>query len=149
MTLERNIRRDAGFPDDLDGRLRVEAPGTARSTGSSGVSVVATGLRVRGNLRGTGALQIQGLIEGEIALRGPIQIAQTGTARGSVSATTVDVFGVQDGPLSAARVVVRAGGAILGDVRASELVLEDGGQIEGSVEIDGSNVDTQLGRSDV
>lgn len=115
------------------------------STSSNGY--IGPGLTVRGHLAGEGRIAIAGRFEGEVAIRGDIEVAPGGVVRAPVRAERVEVAGRLVGDVRASvGCAVRRGGALEGDVRAARVSLEDGGQLAGAVEMDFELPPDQEGR---
>lgn len=94
------------------------------------------GLVARGSLTGQGELMIDGRLEGDIAVDGDVSVGQSGAVLGAVVADTVTVAGQVRGDIRArVSVAVRAGGRVDGDVKASRVSIDDGGVLDGGVDM--------------
>ena len=51
-------------------------------------TVIATGVTMSGTLRGEGVIQVEGIVEGEIDLKGAVIVTPTGHIKGPVAADT-------------------------------------------------------------
>ena len=81
-------------------------------------SVLGRSTVVRGNVRGTGALEIFGRVEGDVSITGELVIGEDGAVKGDVTGGYVTISG-----------------AVQGDVRATEAVmLESGARVVGDFE---------------
>lgn len=97
---------------------------------------VAPGLVLRGDLRGEGQLRCDGVLDGNVALQGALVVGRSGRIVGAVRARAVAVEGTLEGPVSAGELNVLAGGRLVGDVRAARIGLDDGGSLEGTVDME-------------
>ncbi len=97
---------------------------------------VGPGLLVRGELRGAGQLRCDGTFEGSVDLQGALVVGRSGKLVGPVRAQAVAVEGILDGPVMAGELNVLAGGRLVGDVRAARIGLDDGGSLEGTVDME-------------
>ena len=97
---------------------------------------VGPGLLVRGELRGEGQLRCDGIFEGSVDLAGALVVGRGGKLVGPVRAQAVAVEGILDGPVVAGELNVLAGGRLVGDVRAARIGLDDGGSLEGTVDME-------------
>lgn len=97
---------------------------------------VGPGLLLRGELRGEGQLRCDGTFEGSVELAGALVVGRSGRVAGPVHADAVAVEGLLEGPVSAGELNVLAGGRLVGDVRAARIGLDDGGSLEGTVEME-------------
>ncbi len=116
---------------------------SAREVTSDAVGYVGPGLVVRGRVSGDGDLRCDGTLEGSVALEGALVVG--GRVVGPVRARAVAVEGRLEGAVTAGELNVLAGGRLVGDVRATRIGLDDGGSIQGTVDMD---VDLPLGEGD-
>lgn len=114
-----------------------------------GLSVVASGLRVEGDLNSDEDIAIAGYVRGDIWARSVI-IAHGGSVDGAIEADTVRVAGDLRGPVHAGRITIDAsgrvaggltalqtidiGGAVRGDCIAEWIGVRHGGRLEGQAE---------------
>lgn len=106
-------------------------------------AVLGKGLRVRGRIRGEGDLTIEADVEGDVVVRGALELVAGARVNGGVEADSLVVAGEIDGDVTAkGAVAITASGSLRGDVRAAELSLEEGGTFLGSVEADFELPDT-------
>ena len=110
---------------------------TARS-GVSGVgreAVIGRTTRVRGRVSGDGDLIIEGNVEGDIAVRGDLTIAEGGRATSSIEADAVTVRGELEGDVRARGIVrIEAGARVRGDVQGESVALEEGAEFVGRLD---------------
>ena len=82
-------------------------------------------------------MQIDGKIEGSVTLDGDVLVGPPGVVRGPLEARCVAVEGRVFGDVSASDLVrVGRGGVLRGDVRAPRAALDEGGTLEGAIEMD-------------
>lgn len=93
-------------------------------------SVLASDLRITGEVSSTGTIEVLGEIEGNITARGLI-VGAEGRMNGTVSAETVEIKGRLDGRVATQAFALRATAEVAADVTYSTLVIESGAQIEG------------------
>lgn len=106
------------------------ATGTqARAPGVS-KSVLASDLRITGEISSTGTIEVLGEIEGNLTARGLI-VGSEGRMNGTVSAESVEVKGKLNGQVATHTFALRATAEVEADVAYSSLVIESGAQIEG------------------
>lgn len=98
-------------------------------------SVVGAGTHVRGNVRGAGALEVSGVIEGSVAVSGDVLVPAGGKVVGPIEGASIHVAGAVEGDLRASGPVVLAAGArVVGDATGSEVSLEEGAAFRGRIE---------------
>ncbi len=95
-------------------------------------TIVAKGITFAGIIRGEGAVQIEGRVEGEIDLKGSVTITTTGTVQGPITADIVRVAGEVQGSITAREhLCLERTGGVHGDVSTASLVVENG-HLDGS-----------------
>jgi len=102
------------------------------------VANIGKSLHIKGELSGNEDLTIEGKVEGKITLTGySVTIGQSGLVMAEIQAKSVVVGGQVRGDISADDTVqVAATGTVLGNVRAPRVVLADGAQFKGSIDMD-------------
>ena len=81
----------------------------------SGRSYVGETMQLEGDLRTSGAVDIAGLINGSIFVSDLI-IKETGSIRGTIEASTIEVNGHVEGKISADTVIIGKTAVIKGDI---------------------------------
>ena len=102
------------------------------------VANIGKSLHIKGELSGNEDLTIEGKVEGKITLNGySVTIGQSGLVMAEIHAKSVVVCGQVRGDITADESVeVAATGTVLGNVRAPRVVLADGAQFKGSIDMD-------------
>ncbi|MEO5373233.1 MAG: polymer-forming cytoskeletal protein [Alphaproteobacteria bacterium] len=126
-------------------RRTVEIPSPARryerhgETQSEGKKlIVGRDIELAGEITACDRLVVEGKVSADLTDAGAIDVAQTGTFRGSAEVDEADISGFFDGNLTVRRkLTVRATGRIRGTVRYARIVIELGGEIHGNVEVIG------------
>jgi len=86
-----------------------------------------------------GDLRVAGVVEGEVEVTGNVEIDDVAKVKASVSGGDVSVRGHLTGPVVARkRLIVARSGALIGDVRAARLVIQDGATFSGKISMGGS-----------
>ena len=99
----------------------------------SGRSFVGETMQLEGDLRTSGAIDVAGLINGNIFVS-DITITETGSVRGSVEATSIEINGHVEGKISADTVIVGKTAVIKGDIFfKNTLKTEEGADIDGYI----------------
>ena len=102
----------------------------ASRTTDASFSVLGGDLVLRGSLRAEADLHIDGTIEGDVVCKTLVQ-GEGSTITGSITAQSVRLSGVTQGPIEAAQVVILRSATIRGDVRYDALTIEQGAHVEG------------------
>ena len=100
-------------------------------------TVLGAGVIWQGNISGSGGVRIEGVFEGQIALRGMLVVGETGRVTcENVQANTVIVAGAVKGNITAQKVEIRATGRVWGDVVTTAFVTEEGGFLRGQIRME-------------
>lgn len=113
-----------------------EIEGRAVFTSNEPASI-GKGLVIRGEISGSDSLVIEGKAEGNIHLDGNrVTIGRNGQATANINAREVVVMGKVRGNIVASdRVDIRAEGAVVGDLSAPRISIEDGAFFKGAIDI--------------
>jgi len=99
----------------------------------SGRSYVGETLQLEGDLRTSGSLDIAGLITGNVYVS-DITVTETGSIRGSVEASKIEINGHVQGKITAESIVIGKNAVIKGDVYfKNTLKTEEGADIDGYI----------------
>lgn len=105
--------------------------------GETSLVMVGKGLVVRGEFSGEGDLRVGGQLEGTIDLTGTVEIVDGATVQGEISATEITVAGTVRGNLTASgKVEVLATGQVIGDVRGSGVIIQEGAVVNGRISME-------------
>lgn len=106
-----------------------------RATGWLGSS-----LRVKGDIIGTEDLLIDGSVEGLIQLdERKLTVGKTAKLTADINARNVVVYGYVKGNVRAkGRIEIRKDGSVIGNLTTAQIMIEDGADFKGSIEIDRS-----------
>ena len=111
---------------------------TLRSTeekqlNDNGRSFVGETLQLEGDLRSAGSLDVAGLINGNVFVT-DIVVAETGSVRGSIEATNIEINGHIEGKISADVIIIGRSAVIKGDIFfKNTLKTEEGADIDGYI----------------
>ena len=101
--------------------------------GQNGRSHVGETMQLEGDLRTSGSIDIAGLINGNLFVS-EMTITETGSIRGSVEATTIEINGHIEGRISADTVIVGRSAVVKGDIFfKNTLRTEEGADIDGYI----------------
>jgi cytoskeletal protein CcmA (bactofilin family) len=104
---------------------------------SGDTSTVGAGARIRGRITGDGDVIVAGNVEGDIAVRGDVTIADGARCTSNVEGHTVTVAGTLSGDVSASgAVTIGATASLRGNVRGGVIAMEDGASFAGRFDCD-------------
>ena len=99
----------------------------------SGRSHIGETLQLEGDLRSSGSIDVAGLINGNVFVS-EMTITDSGSIRGSIEATSIEVNGHVEGKISADSVIVGKSAVIKGDIFfKNTLKTEEGADIDGYI----------------
>ena len=99
----------------------------------NGRSYIGETMQLEGDLRTSGSIDVAGLINGNIFVS-EMTVAETGSVRGSVEATAIEINGHVAGKISADTVIVGKTAVIKGDIFfKNTLKTEEGADIDGYI----------------
>lgn len=109
------------------------------------VALIGKAMLIKGRVISKQDLYVDGEVQG--ALEAPecrVTIGPNGKAQAGAKGREVEVLGTIDGDVEAtARVFIRTGGRLVGNVRTAGIVIEDGAYFKGNIDIvNGRKADT-------
>ena len=113
------------------------APRPASPTARN-VACLGASLEVKGKISGAEDLQVDGKVEGPIALQGQrLTVGASGQLASEVAAREVVVYGKLTGNIRASdRVEIKKDGSVVGDITTARISIEDGAYFKGRIEIE-------------
>ena len=104
-----------------------------RQLNDNGRSFVGETLQLEGDLRSAGSLDVAGLINGNVFVT-DIVVAETGSVRGAIEATNIEINGHVEGKISADVIIIGRTAIIKGDIFfKNTLKTEEGADIDGYI----------------
>jgi cytoskeletal protein CcmA (bactofilin family) len=103
----------------------------------SAPATIGKSVQIRGEVKGSEDLLVDGLVEGTITLtESRLTIGPNAKVRANVSARDVVVVGTLNGDVQATgRVELRAGANLVGDIHAARLSIEENAMFSGKVDL--------------
>ena len=99
----------------------------------NGRSHIGETLQLEGDLRSAGSLDVAGLINGNVFVTEMI-VAETGSVRGAIEATNIEINGHIEGKISADVIIIGRSAVIKGDIFfKNTLKTEEGADIDGYI----------------
>ena len=100
-------------------------------------SVLGAGLIWQGSINGSGGVRVEGIFEGQIALKGLLVIGETGKVTcENVRAVNVIVAGAVKGNITAQKVEIRSTGRVWGDIVTTGFATEEGAFLRGQIRME-------------
>ena len=100
----------------------------------AGLSVIASGMKIVGDIESTGVVKIEGTVEGAIRGARQLLLGRQGTVHGDIRAHEVVIGGTVVGTIIAEeRVEIQGTSTVQGDIHTKSIVVLEGGVINGAV----------------
>ncbi len=96
-------------------------------------SIISPDLKIVGNLKSDGEIQIDGAVKGDIKGH-MLTVSERGRVDGSTVAETVRIFGTVNGQVQAKTVRIDKSARVTADITHGSLTIEAGAYFEGKVE---------------
>ena len=93
-------------------------------------SLVAEGVRIKGDFVTEGDLHLDGALDGDLRV-GQLTVGETGAVSGAIQADSVEIRGRVTGTITARHVRLWATARLDGDISSSELAIEAGAHFVG------------------
>ena len=111
------------------------------TTGTTSKNVLNSDVEIKGNLKFSGELTLEGKLEGEVQTDGVLNLGDTAVVNGNINAQSVVVRGKINGNINAKeKIEIKAKAELFGDIRATKLVVEEGVTFVGKTEVNPNKV---------
>ena len=135
---KRTDTQQAVAPESKGLQMSAETVKPLDSAGERETEWLGSNLRIKGDITGTADLEIDGSVEGRIQLdERKLTVGATARLTADISARDVVVYGYVKGNVSAkGRIEIRKDGSVIGNLITAQIMIEDGANFKGSIEID-------------
>lgn len=104
------------------------------------VSIIGPGMRIKGDCRTDGTIRVEGRVEGSVRATKAVVIGKEGLVVGDVETQDAVVAGTVQGSIAAeSRVELQSTCRIEGDIQSRRVKLEEGGTVDGRLEMNRSD----------
>jgi cytoskeletal protein CcmA (bactofilin family) len=111
------------------------------TTATQSKNVLTSDVEVKGNLKFSGELTVDGKLDGEINTDGVLNLGDSAVVNGNINAQSVVVRGKINGNINAKeKIDIKAKTELFGDVRAAKLAIEEGVTFVGKTEVNPNKV---------
>ena len=113
----------------LKGKAEAEA-----QAATGGLSIVAIGMTVRGDLESNGTVKVEGIVEGHVRARNQVLVAKGGAVQGDIDAREAVIGGAANGAIRALeRVEIQSGALVSGDITTRRISVAEGASLNGLI----------------
>jgi cytoskeletal protein CcmA (bactofilin family) len=118
---------------DLGAGAAAQAPAPSAPKGKPAASILSTDLQITGNLRTTGDIVIEGVVDGDIRAH-LLTVGESATIRGEIVADDIVINGRVIGRVRGLKVRLTSTARVEGDIIHKTIAIESGAHFEGSVQ---------------
>jgi len=112
---------------------RVDRP---RHGGESRRLVVGREITIHGSIQECDTLVVEGRVEADLTASSSLEIAITGTFKGSAEVDHADISGLFEGDLTVHKTLkISRSGRVIGTIRYTVIEIEQGGSLQGQIEV--------------
>ncbi len=115
------------------------APIAGKPGRSGPPSIIASDMRVLGDLESEGDVQIDGRVDGDLRTR-TVTIGQGATVNGAIYGETIRIAGTVNGEIRGGSVILADTARVIGDIHHKTLSIEAGAFLQGLCKRDGEEV---------
>ena len=97
---------------------------------------IGSAINITGKIEGEGNIVVEGRVQGNISIKGDLQIDPDGQVKSEVSARNIYIMGILVGDAVASeKIELAPGGRMIGDVRAPRVLINEGAAFRGHVDM--------------
>src|SRR2546425_1054186 len=106
------------------------------TVGTSSKNVLTSDVEIKGNLKFSGELTLEGKLEGDVHADGTLLLGDSAVVHGNLSVGSVVIRGKVNGNVTAKdKIEIKAKSELFGDIKAAKLVVEEGITFVGKAEV--------------
>lgn len=130
-----SLNKSTQYPSSVSSPSGGAAPVPNEESGSK--LTVGPNIKVKGEIEDCDTLVVEGRVQATINCR-VVQIAERGAFKGSAEIDLAEIRGEFDGDLTVRqKLVIYSSGKVTGKIRYGKLVIEEGGQLAGDLQVTG------------
>jgi len=96
------------------------------------ISIISTGVEIKGNLNSAGSIRIDGKVSGNITSQQDIIFGKKAEIKGEINGVNITIGGNIDGKItSGGKIILEESAIVRGDLQAKILVVNEGAYFEG------------------
>ncbi|MDR1681078.1 MAG: polymer-forming cytoskeletal protein [Prevotellaceae bacterium] len=100
---------------------------------TSNINRICQGTEIIGNIKTSGDIRLDGVLEGNIVSTGKIVIGNAGKTKGEINCRTADIFGFVDGLLDVSEIVsLKSSATVKGTITTAKISIEAGAVFNGT-----------------
>ena len=112
----------------------IRTPSPAAKSSSKRILTVGNDIHMKGEINTCDRLVIEGIVDATLRDVHTVELAETGSLRGTAEVEDAEISGYFEGDLTVTgRLIIYASGTVRGNVTYGEIEIERGGQLSGSI----------------
>lgn len=104
-------------------------------------TVIATGITIKGDIVGTGAIRIDGVVEGNVELDKGVILGEKAEIIGTVKSKETIIYGKLTGDLECSCMYLKSTGHVEGNIVVNTFSVDMGGKYNGNLKMTSNEVD--------
>ena len=121
------------------------------TTNTATINLIGVGTSITGDILSDGDIRIDGVLKGNIKIKGKVVIGETGSIHGEIDCKNSDVSGSIKGKIIVAELLsLKSTSSMEGDITANKLAIEPGAKFSGNCNMssNASKLSTEYKKSD-
>jgi cytoskeletal protein CcmA (bactofilin family) len=100
-------------------------------------TVIGENIVVDGEIEGEDPIVVEGTVKGRMGIDSSVSVATEGVVEADIESSEVEVSGSMTGDIDASeRVEIKNEGKMVGDIRSPRILIEDGANFKGHIDMD-------------
>jgi len=100
---------------------------------SNVINLIGTGTEIKGNVKSSGDIRIDGFLNGNLNTKGKLVIGESGRVKGEVFCKSSDIEGTIEGKVNVAELLtLKTSARVNGDIKTGRLAIEPGSAFTGN-----------------
>lgn len=121
-------------PISANGVSEARTPSPASKSSSKRILTVGNDIHMKGEINTCDRLVIEGIVDATLKDVHTVELAETGSLRGTAEVEDAEISGYFEGDLTVTgRLIIYSSGTVRGNVTYGEIEIERGGQLSGSI----------------
>ena len=101
-------------------------------------TIIGSNITIEGDITGDDSLIIEGIVRGTVTVKSDVTVTQDGQVEADVESQSIEIAGSVHGNVHAVdKIDIKAGGRLVGDVKAPRVLIADGAAFKGNINMQG------------
>jgi len=114
------------------------------SNDHASINLIGAGTHIKGEIKSTGDIRIDGTLEGPVTSKGKIIVGNTGSVQGEINCKNADFFGKVDAKVKVEELLsLKSTAKLKGEITTDKLAIEPGAIFSGTCNMDNSKINKE------